>query len=193
MRQLIKIIFCMILICSVKLSLGYIPAQVKAFKESILDTTKVTDCTNCDFRGARLIGLQASGVHMPGVTCQPCIKTTANSKNKLMVCIEKRPADLSGINLSGANISSSCFDGANLTNANLSGADFSNGSASGTNFKDANLQGLISTNATFFNAIMPDGKICSAKLKTWTGDGVTINCNCQTPKSNSSSKSKNGK
>jgi len=188
MSKLIKIIFCVMLICSVDLSFGYIPAQVKAFKESILDTTKTTDCTNCDFRGARLIGLNASGVHMPGVTCQACIKTPTNSKNKLMVCVEKRPADLSGINLSGANISSSCFDGANLENANLSGADFSNGSASGTNFKGANLKGLISTNATFCNAIMPDGKICSAKLKTWTGDGVTINCNCQQSKSNSKSK-----
>jgi hypothetical protein len=25
---------------------------------------------------------------------------------------------------------------------------------------------------------MPDGKICDANLKTWTGQGTTIFCNC---------------
>jgi len=189
MNKLIKIIFCMISIGSMKLSFAYIPAQVKAFKESVLDTSIVTNASNCDFRGASLVGINAPGVHMPGVTFQPCIKTKTNGKHPLMICIENRPSDLTGIVIPNANMRSSCLDKAIVEKGDLSNVDFTNGSASETNFKDAKLQGLISTNATFCNAIMPDGKICSDKLKTWTADGVTIDCNCQTKKSSSSTSS----
>ena len=180
MKHAIKVILFTIIISSAQLSFGYVPAQVNALKQAISsgNSTQTINCAGCDLRGTKaLAGLDAHGIHMSGVTLQPCIKSDTN-KSTTMICIEKQKADLTGINLAGADISKSCFDEAILDKADLTGADFTDSSAISASLKDAKVIGLISANATFCNATMPDGKVCDEKLKNWTGQGATINCNC---------------
>ena len=180
MKSTIKVILFMMIISIAQLSFGYVPAQVDALKKAVSsrNSTQIINCAGCDFRGTKsLAGLDVHGVHMPGVTFQPCVKSDKN-KSTTMVCIEKQPADLTGINLAGADISKSCFDEAILDKADLTGANFTEGTAISASLKDAKVTGLVSLNGTFCNAIMPDGKICDEKLKIWTGQGTTINCNC---------------
>lgn len=171
---------------------GYVPVQVERFKAAIQDTTQVVNCSNCDFRGVQeLAGVDAHGVHMPGVTFQSCVPTDTNRSNTNMVCITGQVAQLSGINLANANLTSSCFDGAMLEKADLTGADFTNAFVQNARLKDAKVTGIKTDNATFCNAIMPDGSVCT---DTWTGQGVTILCNCDdvsaAAKTDSSSKNK---
>jgi len=180
MKSAMKVILFTVMISIAKLSFGYVPAQVNALKKAISsgDSNQIINCAGCDLRGAQaLAGLDVHGARMPGVTFQPCVKTDVN-KSTPMVCIEKKKADLTGINLTGANISTSCFDEAILDKADLTDANFTDSSAIGASLKDTKVTGLISTNATFCNAIMPDGKVCDDKLKKWTGQGTTITCNC---------------
>ena len=179
MKSLIKIILFVVSINFTQRSFGYIPAQVNAIKQAIASGNSSTaNCASCDLRGTRsLAGLDLHGIYMPGVTFQPCVKSDKN-KSTTMVCIEKQPADLTGINLANSDISKSCFDEAILDQANLTGANFTEGSAIGASFKGAQVSGLIATDATFCHAIMPDGKKCDEKLKVWTGQGMKISCNC---------------
>ena len=180
MKSIIKFIVFMVGVSCSQLSFGYVPAQIRALKKAISsrDGDQVINCAGCDLRGTKaLAGLDAHGVHMPGVTFQPCVKSSKN-KSTTMVCIEKQKADLTGINLAKGNGSRSCIDEAILDKSDLTDFDFTEGSAIGASLLDAKVTGLISLNATFCNAIMPDGKVCDEKLKTWTGQGTTINCNC---------------
>jgi len=180
MKYTIKIILLVMNLCLTQLSFGYVPAQVNALKKALSSKklNQIINCTRCDFRGTKaLAGLDAQGIYMPGVTFQPCVKTDKN-KSTTMVCIEKQQSDLTGINLARAEISRSCFDEAILDKANLTEANFTESSAIGASFRGAQLSGLISTDATFCNAIMPDGKVCDEKLKNWSGQGVKIDCNC---------------
>lgn len=156
-------------------ALGYIKAQVDLFKKALTSSTKIANCANCDFRGVQdLAGVDAHGAHLPGINLQPCIANSTN-KNTVMVCIPEQIANLTGINLANVNMFSSCLDAANLDSADLSNADVSNSSLQYVNLKNAKLTGIITTNATFCNAIMPDGALC---MESWTGQGVTIDCNC---------------
>lgn len=151
------------------------PNQVAAFKQSLKNGVKIPNCANCDFRGTQdLAGVDAHGAHLPGVTFQPCIPSDQNQE-VIMQCVSGQTANLVGINLSNANLFSSCFDYAAMDSADLTKADVSNSSFRYTSLKDAKLSGVVATNATFCNAIMPDGKTCT---ETWTGQGVTITCNC---------------
>jgi hypothetical protein len=176
MNFFMKYVFAVIAIGCVDQLFGYVPTQVQAFKTSIQDTTKVTNCAGCDFRGVQeLAGVDAHGVYMPSATFQPC-EITAENQYLGMICIPKQAANLTGINLANAHLSSTCFDYAILDKANLSGADLSDSLVVNASLKDANVTGLITTNSTFCDSVMPDGAICK---DTWTGQGVTIDCNCQ--------------
>ena len=130
-------------------------------------------------RGAFLAGIDVHGIHMPGVLFNPCVPTDTNSGIATMICVKDKVADLTGINLANADISSSNFDGAILVKADLTGANFTTSSAAGANLKDAKVTGLQSVGASFCNATMPDGQICDGKnIKTWTGQQTSIDCNC---------------
>ncbi len=154
---------------------GEMPNQVAAFKQATQNGTKVPNCANCDFRGTQdLAGVDAHGAHLPGVTLQPCVPNDQN-QSIMMLCVPNQGANLTGINLASANLFSSCLDGALMDNSNLSNADVSNSSLRYVSLKNAKIPGIVTTNATFCNAVMPDGKICT---DTWTGQGVTIACNC---------------
>ena len=175
MNFFMKYLFAVVAICCVDQIFSYAPNQVQAFKKSIQNSTKITNCAGCDFRGVQeLAGVDAHGVFMPGATFQPCLPSSSN-ENLGTVCVLNEVSDLTGINLANANLSSTCFDWALLDKADLSGVDFSNSSVQNARLKDANVKGLITTNSTFCNAIMPDGAICK---ETWTGQGLTIACNC---------------
>lgn len=175
MKNVIKLVMVVIFISCYQMTLGYVPAQVKVFKESLRDSTKIANCANCDFRGVQdLIGVDAHGAHMPGVTFQPC-ETFDENEELGMICTENQVSNLLGINLANANMFSSCLDGAILIDADLSGIDLSNSSVQSANLKGATVKGMITTNSTFCNSIMPDGAICT---ETWKGQGITVVCRC---------------
>ncbi|MDP3788730.1 MAG: pentapeptide repeat-containing protein [Candidatus Chromulinivorax sp.] len=182
MKFIVKSLLFYAIILFQSMLLSEMPHQVEAFKESIQNGTKIPNCANCDFRGTQdLAGVDAHGAHLPGVTFQPCVPNDQN-QNSMMLCVTGQGANLTGINLADANLFSSCLDGAMADNADFSKADVSNSSLRYVSLKNAKVSGIITTNSTFCNAIMPDGKICT---DTWTGQGVTIACNCtaqdQTP------------
>ncbi|MBP6870037.1 pentapeptide repeat-containing protein [Candidatus Babeliales bacterium] len=179
MKNLIKIAILGIIVgFSSGMIFGYIPVQAQFLKNALQDSTKIANCANCDLRGViDFAGIDARGLHAPGVTFQPCAITAANKDNGLMICIPNQVSNLTGINFSHANFFSSCFDSAILDKADLSGVDFSNSSIQNASLKDANVKGIVTTNAIFCNSVMPDGQICT---ETWTGQGVTIACNCIT-------------
>jgi len=157
--------------------LSYAPAQVQAFKQAVQNNKsgKPINCAQCDFRGVQeLAGIDAHGSFLPGVLWQPCIQTATNKKT-LMICNDNKPSDLTGINLSGATLFSSCFDGAILDKADLSKADVSNSSFIHARLKDAHISQMIIKNTTFCGATMPDGVICK---DSWKGQGLTIDCLC---------------
>lgn len=175
MNFIVKFLFVVLVIGCLDQLFGYVPSQVQAFKKAIQNSTKVTNCANCDFRGVQgLAGVDAHGAHMPGATFQPCLISSAN-KGSAMICIQNQVADLTGINLANVNLFSACLDWAILENADLSGADLSNTSVQDANLKGATVKGMITANSTFCNSVMPDGKICT---ESWTGQGITIACNC---------------
>jgi len=161
-----------------QMTLGYVPVQVKAFKDSLQDSTKIANCANCDFRGVQdFAGIDAHGAHLPGVTFQPC-ETFDENEELGMVCTENQVSNLLGINLANANMFSSCLDGAILIDADLTGLDLSSSSVRNANLKGAKVKGMITTNSTFCDSIMPDGAICT---DTWTGQGITVICRCFEP------------
>lgn len=175
MKQIIKIVSILTFFLHQEIIFGEIPARVAAFKKAIQDPTKVANCAQCDFRGTQeLIGVDAHGANLPGLTLQPCISNSVN-QNIPMLCIPNQVANLTGINLANANLFSSCLDGAIFDGANLSNANLSNSSAQYASFKGANVTGIITTYSTFCNATMPDGALCT---DSWTGQGVTIACSC---------------
>lgn len=175
MKRVIKIVMIFTCIFYQEQAFGYIKAQVDLFKKALTSNTQIANCANCDFRGTQdLAGVDAHGAHLPGINLQPCIQNDTN-KDTVMVCIPEQIANLKGVNLANANIFSSCLDAADLSGADLSNADVSNSSLQYVNLKDAKLTGIVTNNATFCNAIMPDGTLC---MESWTGQGVTIDCNC---------------
>lgn len=179
MNYSIKVFLFMMSICSIDMSFGYNAAQVKRLKRLLTasNSTAVLQFPGADFRGIQsLKGLDFKGISMPGVIFLPCDPNDTN-KQTPMVCVNQ-PTDLTGVNFAKANISNASFDGAILVGADLTNADMTATSAIGVNLKDAKVGGLQSQDATFCNATMPDGKICDANLKTWTGQGATIICNC---------------
>ena len=186
--KLLEKIFIFIIIASQSAQVcAYIASQVQAFKKVLQSKTQIANCANCDFRGVQeLAGLDAHGAHMPGATFQPCFPTLIN-QNSVMVCRSGQVANMTGINLANANLFSVCLDGAILDNADLSGADLTSSSAQSASFLNAKFNGIITNNATFCNATMPDGKICT---DTWSGQGVSISCNCTAQNSIMSDKGK---
>ena len=175
MKNVIKLVFMVVFISCYQMTLGYVPVQVKAFKKSLQDSTKIADCANCDFRGVQdLAGVDAHGAHLPGVIFQPCIADDENEELG-MICTENQVSNLLGINLANANMFSSCLDHVILTNADLTGVDLSNSSVQNANLKGAKVKGMITTNSTFCDSVMPDGAICT---ETWTGQGITVVCRC---------------
>lgn len=179
MNYSIKVFLFMMSICSIEISYGYNSARVKKLKQaaSSPNSTTVSNFAGADFRGVKLPqGLDLHGFYMPGVVFLPCDPNDTN-KQTPMVCVNQ-PADLTGVNFAKANISNASFDAAILVGADLTNADMTATSAIGANLKDAKVAGLQSQDATFCNSTMPDGKICDANLKTWTGQGTTILCNC---------------
>lgn len=180
MNYIRKIIICLTMIFSVDISYSYNAARIKKFKDAVAakNSTQVPKFQAADFRGVQLEdNFDAHGFHMPGVAFLPCTPTDAN-KNTPMVCIANQASKLKGINLASSNISNGSFDQADMEGADLTGANFNQGSAIGTNLKNAKVAGLQAQDATFCNAIMPDGKKCDDKLKVWKGQGVTLACNC---------------
>lgn len=156
---------------------GYVPAQVQALKNGLQNSTQVINCANCDFRGViGLQGLDLHGLYAPGISFQPCIVTPENKDNGFMVCVPNQASDLTGVNLANGYTPSSCYDNAKLDTADLSNLDLSNASVQNASLKDAKISGIKTTNATFCNSVMPDGKVCTGD--SWTGQGVTIACNC---------------
>ena len=175
MKKIIKFVTILTFFLYQEIIFGEIPARVAAFKKAIQDPTKVANCAQCDFRGTQeLIGVDAHGANLAGVTLQPCISNPVNQTIP-MLCIPNQVANLTGINLANANLFSSCLDGAIFDGANLSNANLSNSSAQYASFVNANVMGIITANSTFCNAMMPDGTLCT---DSWTGQGVTIACNC---------------
>ncbi len=175
MKQVIKIIAILAFMLHQNIIFGEIPAQVAAFKQALQSGVEIANCANCDLRGTQdLVGVNAKNAHLPGVNLQPCVPNDMN-KETMMICIPDQPANLTGINLSNANLFSSCIDEAILDNANLTNLEFSNSSARKVSLKGAKVSGIITENSTFCNAIMPDGSLCT---DSWTGQGVTISCNC---------------
>ena len=175
MNFLIKFLVVIFVIGCVDKLFGYVPTQVRAFKNAVQSNKQGINCASCDFRGVQeFAGLDAHGVYMPGASFQPCYPNAVNQTTP-MICIADQVANMTGINLANANLFSVCLDAAILDNADLSGADLTNASAAFASFKGAKVAGIITTNATFCNAVMPDGAICT---ESWTGQGVTIQCNC---------------
>ena len=96
-------------------------------------------------------GLSDPNPIVPQVPCYPDCQGADVSKANL------RNANLTGANLTGADLSKANLKGANLTNADLSGVNFYK-----ANFKDANLTGADITGADFRrakfkNTICPNG------------------------------------
>lgn len=155
---------------------GYVPMQVDLFKKDLQSSTSVANCANCDFRGVQnLAGVDAHGAKLPGASFQPCVQTATN-KDTLMVCVPNQPSDLTKINIANGNLYSSCLDAVILDEADLSGTDFTNSSVQYASLKGAKVRSMVTTNATFCNSVMPDGKVCT---DTWSGQGVVVACNCE--------------
>lgn len=107
-----------------------------------------------DLSGANLVRARLEGALL-GVTTDA--KTRLHEKwqkvNALVIEGGRR-MDLTGIDLSGANLANVQLEGAKLRGANLDRAILD-----GTNFQAADLEGSTTHNAKFYNTIMPDGSV----------------------------------
>lgn len=180
--------FVLIGICAMSLSIhSYMKFQAAAFKKALTDSKSVVNCSGCDLRGiVGLSGVDAHGIQLSLANFQPCDPSDQNKNNGNMICIKNQASDLSKINLANASLFSVCFDYANLENAILSGADATFASFQHVDLHGAKVDALKAEGAVFCNATMPDGRVCTQELGTWSGQGVTIKCNCQNSSQTSS-------
>jgi uncharacterized protein YjbI with pentapeptide repeats len=84
---------------------------------------------------------------------------------KLKTSNQCRNCDLSGANMSGANLTKADLRGANMSGANLSEANLSGANMSGANLTRANLSGANLSGANLTNANLTNAKLSEA---TWT-------------------------
>lgn len=182
--------FVLIGICAVSVSVhSYMIIQASTLKQDLSSSASVVNCSGCDLRGVvGLAGVDAHGIQLALANFQPCVPSDANKNNGNMICIKDQVSNLAGINLANAFLYSVCFDHANLEKATLSGADATFASFQYADLNEAKVDSMITEGAVFCNATMPDGRVCSQQLDTWTGQGVTIKCNCQNSSGPSSSK-----
>ena len=122
--------------------------------------------------------------YAPTITIEELLERYARGEKDFVDISLPHKADLTGINLAGANLKGAKLNRSNLTGANLQGADLSYAWMASVNFTGANLEGAniswayaISTNsrnaslknaigsfnmrygATYENTIMPKGYI----------------------------------
>ena len=174
MHFFMKYTFAVLCVLKIGVAYGYMQNQVQACKKALENPGKIINCSGCDLRGVQdFAGLDMHAAFMPNVSMQPCLHD--DNKNVGMVCVAHQTTNLTGTNLSKAQLFSSCLDGVVFDKADLTDADLSNSSLEYASFVDAKLQGITTTASTFCHSIMPDGTECT---DSWSGQGLTIDCNC---------------
>lgn len=98
----------------------------------------------------------------PTITVEDLVERYARGeRNFIDICLPHK-ADLTGINLSGANLTGVKFNRSNLTGANLIGTNLSYAWIAGVNFTGANLEGANISWADAMRAIFRNASLLNA-------------------------------
>lgn len=191
------------------LSTFSVHGYLQYFHTQLIAGKQITDFSGQDVRGLQfssIPGLVLKGANFHNVRGQMCVQTDKNARAFGQVCDPNLKTDFSGMDVSGANLSSSNFSQALFVKTNLAGADlthstfkfvdfsgahFQGAQIGTTDFTGANLTGAIGfesvvqtdSQCIFTCATMPDGTVCIPGMKEWktkdaSGKEVTVLCNC---------------